>query len=135
LLVEAEERHVRGRQQRIPQELEAGVVLGDIVLSSGEEAALLAVVRAGRPGRSHTAGERNGQCRADAARPLPDLTPQELHIANLVAEGKTNKEIAVMLFLSPKTIQYHLANTFRKLDIHSRAELSRIVTLDARVEP
>jgi DNA-binding NarL/FixJ family response regulator len=64
----------------------------------------------------------------DAA-PLPlDLTPQELNIALLVADGKTNKEIAAALFLSPKTIEYHLANTYRKLDIHSRAELARIVS-------
>jgi len=55
-----------------------------------------------------------------------DLTAQELHIATLVAEGKTNKEIAAAMYLSPKTVEYHLANTFRKLDIHSRAELARI---------
>jgi DNA-binding CsgD family transcriptional regulator len=69
---------------------------------------------------------------ADAAPPrLPDLTPQELHIAMQVAEGKTNKEIAAALFLSTKTIEYHLANTYRKLDIHSRAELARIVSRDS----
>jgi len=64
----------------------------------------------------------------EAAGPKLDLTPQELSIALLVAEGKTNKEIAAALFLSPKTIEYHLSNTFRKLDIHSRAELARLVS-------
>jgi DNA-binding CsgD family transcriptional regulator len=56
------------------------------------------------------------------------LSPQELEIARAVGEGKTNKEIAAQLYLSPKTIEYHLANAYRKLDIHSRAELTRIVT-------
>ena len=57
------------------------------------------------------------------------LTPQELQIAHLVAAGKTNKEIAAQLYLSPKTIESHLAKTYRKLDIHSRAELTRIVAV------
>ncbi len=70
---------------------------------------------------------------SSAPRAQVDLTPQELHIAALVAEGKSNKEIAVAMYLSPKTIEYHLANTYRKLDIHSRAELARIVTRDAPV--
>jgi DNA-binding CsgD family transcriptional regulator len=68
---------------------------------------------------------------ADAAPRPPDLTPQERQIATLVAEGKTNKEIGAAMYLSAKTIEYHLANTFRKLDIHSRAELARIVTRDS----
>jgi DNA-binding CsgD family transcriptional regulator len=55
------------------------------------------------------------------------LSPQELQVAQLVGEGKTNKEIAAQLYLSPKTIEYHLANAYRKLDIHSRAELTRII--------
>lgn len=38
------------------------------------------------------------------------------------------------MYLSPKTVEYHLANTFRKLDIHSRAELARIVAQDAFAE-
>jgi DNA-binding CsgD family transcriptional regulator len=55
------------------------------------------------------------------------LSPQELQIAQLVGEGRTNKEIAAQLYLSPKTIEYHLGNAYRKLDIHSRAELTRII--------
>jgi DNA-binding CsgD family transcriptional regulator len=82
-----------------------------------------------RPWQERAAAElrATGERVADTGSPMPDLTPQELHISLLVAEGKTNKEIAAALFLSPKTIEYHLANTYRKLDIHSRAELARIV--------
>jgi DNA-binding CsgD family transcriptional regulator len=67
---------------------------------------------------------------ASESRPRADLTPQELHIAGLVAEGKTNKEIAAAMYVSPKTVEHHLTNAYRKLDIHSRAELVRIVSRD-----
>ncbi len=52
-----------------------------------------------------------------------DLTPQELQIALLLAGGKTTREAAAALFLSPKTIEYHLRNAYRKLGVHSREEL------------
>ncbi|MFB6391765.1 LuxR C-terminal-related transcriptional regulator [Polymorphospora lycopeni] len=59
------------------------------------------------------------------------LTPQELQIAQQVAEGRTNKEVAAALFLSPKTIEFHLGRVFRKLDIGSRTELIRRMAADA----
>ena len=54
------------------------------------------------------------------------LTPQELQIALQVAEGKTNRDVAAALFLSPKTVEFHLTRVYRKLNIHSRAELVRL---------
>jgi DNA-binding CsgD family transcriptional regulator len=52
------------------------------------------------------------------------LTPQELQVALVVARGASNQEAAAALFLSQKTIEYHLSNIYRKTNLHSRAELS-----------
>jgi len=55
------------------------------------------------------------------------LTPSERRVANLAAEGLANREIAQQLFLSPKTVEMHLGHTYRKLGIHSRAELASVL--------
>ena len=62
--------------------------------------------------------------RRDAAS-IDDLTPQELQVALLLASGKTTRETAAALFLSPKTVEYHLRHVYQKLDIHSREELTQ----------
>ena len=56
---------------------------------------------------------------------LPDasLTPHESQVAGLVQRGATNKEVAATLFVTEKTVEYHLSNVYRKLGIRSRAEL------------
>jgi DNA-binding CsgD family transcriptional regulator len=54
---------------------------------------------------------------------LDELTPQERQIARLLAEGKTTREAAAAVFLSPKTVEYHLSHVYRKLGIRSRQEL------------
>jgi DNA-binding CsgD family transcriptional regulator len=59
---------------------------------------------------------------------LAQLTPQELQIATLLADGKTTREAAAALFLSPKTIEYHLRSVYRKLAINSREALAGAVS-------
>jgi DNA-binding NarL/FixJ family response regulator len=58
---------------------------------------------------------------------LETLTARELQVAQLVADSKTNPEIASELFLSQKTVETHIRNIFRKLDVASRVELARAV--------
>ncbi|HSB85160.1 MAG TPA: AAA family ATPase [Ilumatobacteraceae bacterium] len=67
-----------------------------------------------RPGKSEATG-------------LPSLTERELQIARLVVDRKTNSEIAATLFLSLKTVETHMRNIFRKMDVSSRVALARAV--------
>jgi DNA-binding NarL/FixJ family response regulator len=55
-----------------------------------------------------------------------DLTPQERHIAALVRQGLSNRDVAAQLFVSPRTVDFHLRNVFSKLGVASRAELTAL---------
>ena len=56
------------------------------------------------------------------------LTPQELRIAQSVAQGQSTRDVAAALFLSPRTVEYHLYKIFPKLGVTSRAQLIKLVT-------
>ncbi|MEV0029671.1 AAA family ATPase [Nocardia sp. NPDC050793] len=69
------------------------------------------------------------QAGSRSTRTHDELTMQEMHIARLVAAGATTKEVANRLFLSPRTIDAHLRNIFRKLGITSRRQLREVPDL------
>jgi DNA-binding NarL/FixJ family response regulator len=72
----------------------------------------------GKLGRRTTTRGRNGHV-------LGDLTPRELEILRLVAQGHSNGELAAMLWITPQTIKFHLSNIYRKLDVANRTEAAR----------
>ncbi|MFG1942191.1 AAA family ATPase [Nonomuraea sp. NPDC048826] len=83
-------------------------------------------------GELRATGE-SARTRAPEPGALTALTPQELRITLAVGEGLTNREIAAQLFLSPRTVEYHLRKVFQKAAITSRAELMRLVLAEAPV--
>ncbi len=65
-------------------------------------------------------GGENGGTRFDS------LTKQELKVLKMLAEGQSNKEIAALLFISPKTVETHRTHIMKKLDLHDITELVRM---------
>ncbi|GGX83038.1 helix-turn-helix transcriptional regulator [Streptomyces fructofermentans] len=93
-----------------------------------------ALVAFERCGARIWADQARAELRANGAAPaapsageLEGLTPQQLRIARCVAEGATNREVALYLSVSPRTVDYHLRKVFAVLGVRSRVELSRMV--------
>ena len=79
--------------------------------------------------RAHVELRACGQTarRRVAGAPVEQLTPQEVQVARFVSRGLTNADVAAQLFLSRRTVDFHLRNVFTKLGIRSRTELVRLV--------
>ena len=71
----------------------------------------------------------SGETMTSARNGGEQLTPQELQIALLVSQGRTNAEIGRAVFLSTRTVEFHLSRTYRKLGVASRTELTRLLAL------
>ncbi len=87
-----------------------------------------------RAGAQPWAAQARAELVATGVMPSPDnadglqsLTAQDLQVALIVARGISNREAAAALFLSPKTVEFHLGNIYRKLGLRSRAGLVRRV--------
>ena len=83
---------------------------------------------AARAGRELLATGETARKRTDQTR--DDLTAQELRIAGFARDGLSNVEIGCRLFVSPRTVEYHLHKVFTKLGITSREHLDRVLPGD-----
>ena len=115
-----EHRRVDAREQlRI-----AHTMLADMGMAAFAERARRELLATGETVRKHT------------VETLDELTPQELHVARLAANGQTNPQIGAQLFLSPRTVEWHLSKVFAKLGISSRKELrTALADVGAAVVP
>ena len=102
-LLEALERTARGEPVFTPGL--AGLVLGEF--------------------RRIAAGARANADAGAGTGPTPTLTEREAEILRMVAKGLTSRQIATRLTLSPRTVENHVQNTLRKLQLHNRVELAR----------
>jgi DNA-binding CsgD family transcriptional regulator len=107
-------------------------------VSAARETLLRGMDEAARAGAVAILRQSREELRAAGARPrrlalsgTASLTPSEARVAGRAAAGRTNRQIAEELFVTPKTVEYHLANAFAKLGIDSRSRLRAALSDDA----
>lgn len=127
---------VHHSDQLIRQLLEAGV-RGFIVKSDSDQDLLKAVETLSnhKPWMTGSAAELLLSSKGSHSEKLERLTSREREIVQLLAEGKTGKEIASALGISIKTTETHRANIMRKLEIHSVSEIVRYAVRNQIIEP
>ncbi|TVR36891.1 MAG: DNA-binding response regulator [Cryomorphaceae bacterium] len=111
---------------------------GYLLKNCGRDELLLAIrtVREGKPYFSGEAAVKLLQWNEGPAIPeeLKELTERELEVLKAIAEGKSNKEIGDMLFISHRTVDTHRTNLMKKLDVHNIAGLVRIAMRNGLIE-
>jgi DNA-binding CsgD family transcriptional regulator len=116
--------------RRLHQRSEAGVHLREAMKLAAEGGAL---ALAGRAGAELEAAGLRGSSRREARGDR--LTPGELRVVRLAAEGHSNREIAQLLFVTVKAVEYHLGNSYRKLGIKRRGQLAPLARDSGAEEP
>jgi DNA-binding CsgD family transcriptional regulator len=109
--------HLGAAVRRAGRPVDARGVLREAI-AAADGAGAIAVARAGRDELRLAGG------RAPAASAGDGLTPSERRVAERAAEGESNRDIAAALFLTVKSVEWHLGNTYRKLGIRGRGELA-----------
>jgi DNA-binding NarL/FixJ family response regulator len=109
------------------------LTLDEPLASTGEEPAARAALGEGRASSPHVEAEPTAACakmvgsggtasvRTGSAYPA-ELTRREAEVLRLIAAGRSNREIAAALYLSPRTVERHVANIYLKIGAHSKAE-------------
>jgi DNA-binding CsgD family transcriptional regulator len=106
-------------REQLRRAVELATICGATPLAARAESELLAT--GARPRRIALSG-------------LESLTPSERRVAELAAQGPTNREIAQALFVTPKTVEVHLSSVYRKLGISSRSQLGRALADPVRAD-
>jgi DNA-binding CsgD family transcriptional regulator/RecA/RadA recombinase len=109
--------HRSEARKHLRQAVELATICGAVPLVQRAETELLAT--GARPRRISLHG-------------VESLTPSERRVAEMAAEGPTNREIAQALFVTPKTVEVHLSSVYRKLGISSRSQLPAVLAQPAR---
>jgi len=118
-------------EEYIRQFLKQGAV-GYLLKDTASEELLAAIAEIRRGGSYFSAAiaSRLSAARRAGSEPTgtryDSLTKQELKVLKMLAEGKSNKEIAALLFISPKTVETHRTHIMKKLDLHDITELVRM---------
>ncbi len=110
-----------------PQEIESAFAAGAVayVLKRAEPDDLASAMRQVFQRSLYLASDQPAARTAEPSTETVGLTRREREILLLIAEGRTNKQVAKMLWVTEQTVKFHLANIFRKLDVSNRTQASR----------